>query len=160
MTTLSRRIIPSLLLGALLAAATETSACPKKDDRKVRVSVLVILASETDAKVEKKLECIAREVRKMYPKLKGFRSGNLACRSVKVGTADRFAVIEGQTIEVTVQRAADKMDRIRLKVAPPSMGEITYSTPCGKFLPILTPYQTKNNETVLVAIRVQPCNGK
>ena len=37
-----------------------------------------------------------------------------------------------------IKEAADKTDRVRLKVGPPLMSEITYSTPCGKFLPILT----------------------
>ena len=67
---------------------------------------------------------------------------------------------EGKTTTITIQQAADKMDRIRLEVGPPKMGKITYSTPCGKFLPILTTHRTKAGETVLIAIRVQPCGGK
>ena len=55
--------------------------------------------------------------------------------------------------------SADKMERVRLKVCPPLMGPITYSTPCGKFLPIVTPFRTKNKDLLIIAIRVQPCNG-
>ena len=61
---------------------------------------------------------------------------------------------------MTIKEAGDKMDRVRLKVTPPLMGEICYSTPCGKFLPILTPFRTRNGDHLLVAIRVQPCSGK
>ena len=147
------------LLGLLCAGAFVLSDDPKPD-RKVRVSVVVILASETDATIDKKLECIAREVTKMHPKLKGFRMGPMACKSLKVGEANVFDLAEGKTTTITVQQAADEMGRIRLKVGPPKMGDITYSTPCGKFLPILTPYRTKANETLIIAIRVQPCNGK
>jgi hypothetical protein len=135
-------------------------ACETDKPRKVRVSVVVILASEKDDKVDKKLECIAREVRKMHPKLKGFKLVNLSCKSLTVGAADKFDLVEDEQTSITVLRAADKMDRVRLKVGPPMMGQITYSTPCGKFLPILTPVKTKTNEHVLIAVRVQPCNGK
>ena len=47
-----------------------------------------------------------------------------------------------------------------LCVGPPSMGEITYSTPCGKFLPIFTPILTRKGEKVIIAVRVQPCQKK
>ena len=147
------------LLGLLCAVPILLSADPKPD-RKVHVSVVVILASETDTTIDKKLECIAREVTKMHPKLKGFRMGPMACKSIQIGEANIFDLAEGKTTTITIQQAADKMDRIRLKVGPPKMGQITYSTPCGKFLPILTPYRTKANETLIIAIRVQPCNGK
>jgi hypothetical protein len=127
--------------------------------RKVRISVLIILASEKDDKVDKKLECIAREVRKSHPKLRGFKMANLSCKSVTVGAADTFELVEDEQTSITVLRAADKMDRVHLKVGPPMMGQITYSTPCGKFLPILTPHRTKKGQVLIIAVRVQPCNG-
>jgi hypothetical protein len=149
------------VLLVLLLLGGAVSACdPDTPPRKVRVSVLIILASEKDGKVPHKLACIAREVRKTNPKLKGFRMGKLSCRSLTVGKCEKFDLVEGQKACVTIQRAADNMDRVRLKVGPPAMGEITYSTPCGKFLPILTPFRTKDGDVVLVAIRVQPCHGK
>jgi hypothetical protein len=157
---LARRAGPILLALVVLLGPAPASACDPKPPRQVRVSVLIILASEKDDKIDAKLKCIAREVRKTHPKLKGFRMGQLSCRSLAVGACEKFEVLEGQKACVTVQRAADKMERVRLKVGPPSMGEITYSTPCGKFLPILTPFRTKQGEVVLIAIRVQPCGGK
>jgi hypothetical protein len=135
-------------------------ACDPEKPRKVRVSVVVILASERDDGVDKKLACIAKEARKTYPKLKGFKMVNLACLSMTVGTASKFDLVEDRQTCIKVERAADKMDRVRLKVGPPLMGDITYSTPCGKFLPILTPLKTANGDSVLIAVRVQPCNGK
>lgn len=148
------------LLTLVLAGPAAMLACDMDKPRKVRVSVVVILASEKDDKVDKKLECIAKEVRKMHPRLRGFKMVNLSCKSLVVGAADKFELIEDEETSITVLRAADKMDRVRLKVGPPQMGQITYSTPCGKFLPILTPVKTKANEHVLIAVRVQPCNGK
>jgi hypothetical protein len=131
----------------------------EKKEKKVSVSVVVILASETGDKIDKKLTSIAKEVQKMHPKLTNFEMAKLSCKSVAVGKEDKFDLVEDQTTNITVQKAADKMDRICLKVSPPMMGEITYSTPCGKFLPILTPYRTKKDQVVIIAIRVQPCNG-
>jgi hypothetical protein len=126
----------------------------------VRVSIVIILASETQTKVDKKVKDIAEEVKKIHPKLQGFVMKDLKCQSVKIGAATKIELIDGQTTTITIQKAADKMDRIRLKVGPPAMGGITYETPCGKFLPIVTPHTTKNNEKLIIAIRVEPCKGK
>lgn len=135
-------------------------ACGERDKpRNVRLSVVVILASEVDTKVDAKLEAIAAEVRKTAPTLKGFRMVKMACKSLEVGKVDEFELVENQKTTINVQAAADRMDRIRLEVGPPSMGKVTYSTPCGKFLPILTPFVTRKGERLLIAIRVQPCSG-
>jgi hypothetical protein len=133
---------------------------PPPGGKRVRVSVVVILASERDNVIDRKLKCIADEVRKMDPRLTGFKMSKVHYRSLPVGAPSDFVLLDGQSAEVTVQRGADKKDRVRLKVSPPQMGEITYSTPCGKFLPIITPVRTRKNELVILAIRVQPCRGK
>jgi hypothetical protein len=146
-----------LVLALLSAPAAQ--ACGPEKSRQVSVSVLIIIASETDTKIDSKLECIAREVRKTYPKFKGFRMTDLGRKSLKVGKPHKFDVGDGKKVCVTVEQCADKMDRIQLKVGPPAMGQVTYATPCGKFLPILTPVVTKKGDAVMIAIRVQPCNG-
>ncbi len=118
------------------------------------------LASSVSDKVDDKLKAIAAEVRRMRPELKGFTMANLSCKSLSIDVRDDFDLIEGQKAKVMIEKAAaGKMDRIQLKVTPPKMGEITYETPCGKFLPILTPFKTKAGEELIIAIRVQPCNG-
>lgn len=162
MTAGSSRITRSMIALALLLASVPLAlACgdDKKQPKQVRISVVVILASENGNAVDKKLECIAKEVQKIHPKLKNFQLARLSCKSVAVGKADIFDLVENQTTNITIQKAADKMDRIRLKVGPPQMGEIIYTTTCGKFLPILTPYRTKKDEVLIIAVRVQPCVG-
>jgi hypothetical protein len=149
-----------MLLLALLLPVPSVRSCNSPKTRQVSISVLIIYASETDTKIDGKLACIAREARKTYPKFKGFQMGEMRRKSLKVGKAHKFDLVEGQKVCVTVERAADKMDRVQLKVGPPAMGQITYSTPCGKFFPILTPIVTKKGEAVMIAIRVQPCSGK
>jgi hypothetical protein len=156
----------SLLALALLLAALGAVARACDVDaagRQVRVSVLVIHASETDDQVDPRLACIAREARRRFPRLKGFRMGKLSIKSLTVNRPDVFELPEGQKVCVTVKHVEctrNKTDRVCLKLGPPSMGVITYSTPCGKFLPILTSFRAKNGEVMLIAVRVQPCAGK
>jgi hypothetical protein len=96
----------------------------------------------------------------MHPKLTGFHRAKLSYKSLEVGVKETITLCGDKEMAITIQRAADKKNRIQLKVAPPSMGEITYSTPCGKFLPIVTRVRTKSNELIIIAIRVQPCKGR
>ena len=145
--------LPALLGPAACAADAEEKG-------KVRVCVVVILATESDTKVDKQLGQIAAEVRKLHPKLTGFHIEKVCCKSLAIGEKDQFELLDDQAAAVTVQRGADKDDKVRLKVRPPRMGEITYSTACGKFLPIVTPYRNKANDLLIIAVRVQPCHGK
>jgi hypothetical protein len=141
-------------------SAWPTDEAPVGAARRVRVSVVVILASEREDAVDNKLKCIGDEVRKMHPKLTGFRMAKVFYRSLPVGARSTFRLPGGEVAEVAVERGADGKGRVRLKVSPPRMGEIAYSTPCGKFLPIITPVRTKKNELLILAIRVQPCPGR
>ncbi len=140
----------------LLFSGAATAAA----DEKVNVCVIAILASEGEEKFDRKLECIAREVKKTNPKLTRFRLENMSCGSLAVGARDNFKLVEDQVASVVIQQAADKDNRIQLKVTPPQMGEITYVTACGKFLPILTPFRTKKDEVLIIGIRVLPCPCK
>jgi hypothetical protein len=144
-----------LVLAMLLGTAGHALA-----QDKVRVCVVTILASEHDTKIDKRLERIAREVQKTNPRLTGFRLGPMSSQSLAVGVKDEFKLIEDQVASITVEQAADKDNRIRIKVVPPQMGEITYSSGCGKFLPIMTPFRTKEHEQLILAVRVTPCQGK
>jgi hypothetical protein len=144
-------VLVILLCGSATAVAEE----------KVSVCVIAILAGEGEEKVDDpRLVCIAREVKKLNPKLTRLRLGNMSCGSLPVGARDDFKLVEDEVASVVIQQAADKDNRIQLKVTPPKMGEITYMTACGKFLPILTPYRTKKDEVLIIGIRVQPCQGK
>lgn len=154
---------------ALLAAL---SADPAPADGPVKVSVLSILASDTPSKVvDAKIESIAREVKKANPKLKGFRLAKVTCKSLPVGAKETFELADGQTAVVTIDRwtskgkpkvkesGKDKEERVQLKIIPPSLGEITYTSACGKFLPIVTRYRTADKELLILAVRVQHCPG-
>jgi hypothetical protein len=147
------------LLALLLAVRAPLSGC-EKDEEEVKVSVVAILATDRDDKVDPKLECIAKEVKKKDPKLTGVRQGVMTCKPVKVGSKEKFDLVEDQVVCVTIDHAADKNNRVQLKIKAPMLGEITYDTCCGKFLPVMTPYKTKDGDVLFIAIRVQPCHGK
>jgi hypothetical protein len=136
--------LPALL--ALAAFATPAAAQPGK---RVKVTVVVILASDHDCGVDPRLKCIAEEVRKHDPSLRGFRLFSMACESLAVDEKASLRLVEGATTDIVVHCCGDKNNRVTLAVTPPGQGEIVYRTVCGKFLPIVTRYRTRP--------RVQPC---
>jgi hypothetical protein len=151
-----------LALGAvaLVALAAEPTAPPAAPPPEVKVCVLAILATDQNDKIDKRVECIAREVQKIDPKLTGFQVHKLMGKSVALGGKLDFDVIDGETVSVTVDRTVQKEDGVQVKVVPPTLGEITYETCCGKFLPLITRYQTKDKQLLIIAVRVQTCQGK
>jgi hypothetical protein len=154
---------PVLLRRSLLAALPLLflgAARPAGDDG-VDVSVVAILATGDNDKIDPKLDAIAKEIQKTEPKLTGFRIAVMTKKTIAVGAKDDFDLGNDQSLRVAVQQKSDKEDRYQLKISPPQMGDITYqATGCGKFLPIITPVRTKNNELLIIGVCVQPCTGK
>ena len=151
-----RRLCVGLIGMALLAAG------PSRGEEKetVQVSVLAILATERDDRIDPRLTCIAKEIRKTHPELTGFQINKMTRRSLTIGSRETFELVGDQKAVVAVQHGADEQNRVEVKIAPPQMGEITYDTCCGKFFPIVTPVRTKDNDLLILAVRVQPCHGK
>jgi hypothetical protein len=148
-----------VLLGLLLAAGTPSRSLWACGGEKVRVTVVVIVATESDDKVDPKLKCIAHEVRKKYPKLTGFRLAKMSCRSLPVGKKEAVRLLAREVVHITALRGAGEDGCIRLKITPPKMGEITYETACAHgFLPIVTPCKVKGKGRIIFAVRVQPCH--
>jgi hypothetical protein len=149
------------IAGSLVVLAC--GAAPRGGDDEnepVEVSVIAILATDRNDKVDPKLACIARQVRRTHKELTGFQMATVTSKSLTVGDKYVFEVVGAQKVGVTVQQGADEKNRVQVKVAPPGMGEITYDTCCGKFLPIVTPFLTKDKELLIVAVCVRPCREK
>ncbi len=125
--------------------------------KKVKVTVVVILASTGKEEVDPRLKWIAQEVRKRNPKLGCFKVKSINCQSLAVDEKAIFNLIDEKTARVIVKRPANKDNRVELAVKAPDQGEIVYQTVCGKFLPIITRYRTKTRERLILAVRVQPC---
>jgi hypothetical protein len=146
------------LLAALAVAVRADDA--KKTAKQVKVTVVVILATDRNTEVDPKIKCIADEVQKLpaHKNLTGFRQARMTTHAVEVGKASSFDVVEDQKVGVTVLEAADQEGKVRLTVAAPKLvGDITYSTACGKCLPIVTSQKTKDHELVIIAVMVKPC---
>jgi hypothetical protein len=132
----------------------------KAGDR-VKVTLVTILATTRNEPVDKRLVCIAREVQKKEPDFKGFKLVNMNCQSVAPGQPWKVKLVDNQEAVVVIHHGADQHNRVELKVGAPLQGEIVYGTVCGKFLPIITRYTTKDRQDrLIIAVMVRPCHKK
>ncbi len=149
-----------ILLFLTLGAAAPPKDAERGNEKSVDVAVIAILATDHNNKIDPKLACIAREVRKSYKDLTGFQLARMTRQSLTIGVKRDFEVVGEQKVGVTVVHGADDKNRVQVKVAPPGMGEITYDTCCGKFLPVVTEYRTKDKELLIIAVCIKPCHEK
>jgi hypothetical protein len=147
-------IVPATL------AAVQSGSEKRPEPRRIRVTLLVVLASEKSDRIDPRVRHLADEVRKRNPQLKGFALGSMSQESLAVDQTFAFPLVEGQTAQVVVKKASCPHNRVELAVTAPCQGEIVYRTVCGKFLPIVTRCQTKKGERLILAVQVRPCNGK
>lgn len=148
------------LLAVLFALAGILEACPclgEKDP--VKVTLVVILASENGNTIDPRLKEIALEVQKLHPHLKNFTLKHMESKSLKYAEKVSLPAVENKKVDMIIKHGADKDNRVGIAVTAPSLGQIEYRSVCGKFLPIVTRYQTKSKELLILAIRVQPCRG-
>jgi hypothetical protein len=157
---LRRLAAAAALVGACLAARPGRAG--GDEDAKVKVTVIAILATSDARKatIEKDLEAVAAEVQKKYPELVGFRTGMTSFKTIAVGKSDTFTLVDDETATVSVEKGADKKEWVRIKVKPPQLSEITYDTCCGKFFPVVTPYETKKKDRLIIAVMVTTCKDK
>jgi hypothetical protein len=152
-------------LAAGVCAFSMALAQPRSDDR--MITVVAVIASDKNKHVDPRVKCIADEVQKLEPNLTGFRLATTTNKSVRVGNRETFPLVDDEVLGVLLQHVGgggggkkekDKEDdRVRLTVKAPLAGEITYSTCCSKFFPIMTRYLTKDTgERLIVAIMVRP----
>jgi hypothetical protein len=154
------------LVCALVCASFIPAVAPADEGEKVKVTLVVILASEEGDKIDHRLKAIASEVQKRNPNLKSFRLKEMTSQSLDADEKTSFRLVEGKTAQVVVKNGADKDNRVVLAVTAPDQGEIVYRAVCGKFLPIVTRCQThptagdQPRERLILAIRVEPCQGE
>lgn len=142
-------IVPVLLLLALAAPRVYAGD-------KIQVTVLAILGTDKNTDVDPKLKEIADKVGQKAS-LTGFKLARTTRKSLMVNQAVDFPLIDDETVNVLVEHGADERNRVGLKVKPPQLGEISYTSCCGKFFPIVTRYQNKDKDRLIIAIMVEPC---
>ena len=145
-----RAIVPAMIL-VLSAVAASRATEPT-----VSVTLVVILAGEEGTTIDPQLAPIADEIRKQNPQLKSFRLKSMTKRSLTENEKSEFDLVEGKKAEVVFKQPLDADNRVGVSVSPPDQGEIEYRTVPGKFLPIVTRYQTKDHQRLIFALRVDP----
>jgi hypothetical protein len=148
-----------LLVLALTAGAVSGRA-RAAEPQPVRVTVVVVMATPNNNKVDPKLKPLSQEVQKKHPKLTGFRIEATVEKSIPVGESRTIDLADGQTLKVTIDSPKDKTGHIGVTLAPPGLGEIQYTCVCDKFVPVITPHVTKTGEQLIVAVLAKPCTGK
>jgi hypothetical protein len=145
---------------AILVGLVFGPCAAQPQPKNVKVTLVVILASENPVHVDPILVNIAKEVQKKKPELKCFKWKCQTCKSLEVDKKETFKLVDKQEAEITIKQPADKNKKVVLIVKPPLGGEIEYESVCEKFLPIVTRYETKKGERLILAIQVEPCKGK
>ena len=108
----------------------------------------------------RQLKQIADEIQKRDPQLKNFKLQSMTNRKLAENEKSIFKLVDQKTVDVVVKHGADETNKVGVAVTAPDQGEIEYRAVCGKFLPIVTRYQTKGRERLIVAVRVEPCQAK
>ena len=153
------RITCLAMIFAAFAGLAAADPCCWDEKDPVKVTLVVILASEEGNVIDKRLKSVAEEVQKLHPNLKSFTYKSMESKSLKPNEAVSMQCVEKKAVEMLIKHGADKDNRVSLAVTPPSMSQVEYQSVCGKFLPIVTPYKTKKGERLILAIRVEPCRG-
>jgi hypothetical protein len=156
LAVVARRVLGHL---ALVIGVTMSPAAVQDPPKNIKVTMVCILASENPVHVDPQLVVIAKEVQKKKPELHCFKVKCMSWQSLPVNKKTAFKLVEQQEVQVTIKQPADKNNHVILIIKPPLQGEIEYETVCGKFLPVITRYETAKGERLILAVRVQPCNG-
>lgn len=144
-----------LFVAMVLATPALREACA--DEKPVRVTVVVVLASEKEGKIEPKLRQLAAEVRKRNKDLKSFKLAESMAKSIPIGDSATFELIDKQMLKVTVERPRDENGQVGLTIKPPQLGKVTYRCVCDKFFPVITPHKTSKGEHLIVVVMAKPC---
>jgi hypothetical protein len=144
----------------MLACMLVGAAWARADENNIKVTVVAILASTTDKKIDKELKDFAQEMRKKDPTLTGFVVERSSSQSMKVGEKATFTLLDKKSVEVELREKNPKTNRVSLTITPPTLGEIAYTICCEKYFPVCTGYQTKDGRKLIVAVMVAPCGKK
>jgi len=147
-------------LALVVALAGLRGAPARAEDGKIQVTVLAILATDKNTKIDEKLKDVAKEIQKKEPTLTGFVLERITIKSIKLGEKETFPLVDEKTVVVILAEKNEKDNAISLTIKPPTLGDITYTCCCGKFFPVVTRYQTKDKDRLIVAVMVKPCNTK
>jgi hypothetical protein len=154
---LTRRPNPRCL-GLVAVALGWLCLAPGARAENIQVTVLAIVATDRDTKIDHEVKCIAELVRKKHPSLTGFSLVRTTCKSIPVGGQDTFPLLPGQDATICITSGVGKDNKASLTVKGPGRDEMMCSVICGKCLPLKTTHVTKDGGLLFLAILIRPCN--
>src|SRR5437588_5811462 len=92
-------LIAFLAIALLIVRAP---ACGAGDE--VKVTVVAVLATSQNKKVDADCQCLAKEVQKTNPTLTGFRIHRRSCKELAVGGKFEFPLVDKEVLEVNIQQ--------------------------------------------------------
>ena len=125
------------------------------DEGKVRVTVVSILATSKNNTVDDRLKEIAREVRKKMPELTGFGIATTSRLTMTLGTKETFAAVEENEVTIEAKICKENADRYCLQINAPTLALLKYTCVSGKYFPIVTGYETRNGDRLIIAVMVE-----
>jgi hypothetical protein len=152
-------LLPLVSSSYPLLAGDDKGVKEFKESKNVKFTLVVILASEEGDKIDPRLKAIAEEIRKLHPELKSFTLQTMITKSVPPNVPSTYDTVAKKSVTITVKHGANRDNKVSLSVNAPTLGQIDYETVCGKYLPIVTRCETNAKQRLILAIRVQPCNG-
>jgi hypothetical protein len=148
-----RRLWGQLCL--LFAIIALCGAGPIRNPDDVKVTIVLILATEKDEGIDCELKEIAKAIQRKHPHLKSFRLEEMSRKHIPVGKSETFPLIEKQVVTVAIRHATDEKGQVGIAIrAPMAAKEIDYTTCCSKYLPIVTKYRTTEHEYLILAISI------
>jgi hypothetical protein len=82
-------------------------------------------------------------LQKEDPKLTGFCVVSRSQKSLAAKEKGSFACLEDAVVEVVIHQCEDKNNQVHLTVKAPVQGLVVYKANCGKFFPMVTGYEAK-----------------
>jgi hypothetical protein len=153
-------VLAVLLIVGIAVACSDPPADQNGAPKKVKVTLVVVLASEEGSTIDPRLKQVAEELRKRDKRLSSFKVQSITIRKLAENEKSVFKLVDQKSADVVVKQGADEDNRVDIAVTAPDQGEILYNAACGKYLPIVTRHHTKNRELLVVAVRVDPCQEK
>ncbi|HJZ91719.1 MAG TPA: hypothetical protein VKE40_12665 [Gemmataceae bacterium] len=153
----------SLLSRLALPVVVACLAAGPARAEEIEVKVLAILVSEHHTDVHPKLKEFAKEVLKKDPSLTGFRLERTTAESLELGQTRKFPLVNGQVVEVTVNKERNEKGRVTLTIKPPKLDQITYECACDKFFSMATQHYVgkgMEKQQLFIAVMAKPCLPK
>ena len=139
----------------MLAIACALLAKPtlaRPEDEKIKITVIAVLASSRHENIDKRLKELAPQLKKKNSDWTGFEVERQSCESIKVGGSATFKLMDDCKVVIEVKERDPKTGCISLVVKADTLGEFAYTCCCEKFVPVITRYDTKNKDRLIIAI--------